>query len=122
MNEAVTVKQLAAKTNAKLAVMSRLVITDVSHDSRRVGKGAFVCRGCGSVVRRAQVRTASDGQGAAGVLSERPAPEGFDGAWLQVEDIRCAMALAASEVQHHPSRELQLVGITGTNGKTTTAY
>src|ERR1051325_1524254 len=32
------------------------------------------------------------------------------------------MALAAAEVQHHPSRELQLVGITGTNGKTTTAY
>ena len=61
-------------------------------------------------------------QGAAGVLSERPAPEDFAGVWLQVEDIRCAMALAASEVQHHPSRELQLVGITGTNGKTTTAY
>ncbi len=33
-----------------------------------------------------------------------------------------AMALAAAQVQHHPSRELQLVGITGTNGKTTTAY
>src|SRR4030095_6076338 len=32
------------------------------------------------------------------------------------------MALAAAEVQHHPSYELKLVGITGTNGKTTTAY
>jgi UDP-N-acetylmuramoyl-L-alanyl-D-glutamate--2,6-diaminopimelate ligase len=32
------------------------------------------------------------------------------------------MALAAAEVHHHPSRELKLVGITGTNGKTTTAY
>ena len=32
------------------------------------------------------------------------------------------MALASAEVNHHPSRELQLVGITGTNGKTTTAY
>ena len=32
------------------------------------------------------------------------------------------MALAAAEVHHHPSRELHLVGITGTNGKTTTAY
>ena len=32
------------------------------------------------------------------------------------------MALAAAEVHHHPSRELQLAGITGTNGKTTTAY
>src|SRR5262245_5982465 len=61
-------------------------------------------------------------QGAAGVLSERPVPEDFTGAWLQVADIRRAMALAAADVQHHPSRELQLVGITGTNGKTTTAY
>src|SRR5438067_3898149 len=32
------------------------------------------------------------------------------------------MALAAAEVHHHPSRELNLVGITGTNGKTTCAY
>jgi UDP-N-acetylmuramyl-tripeptide synthetase len=32
------------------------------------------------------------------------------------------MALAAAEVHNHPSRELQLVGITGTNGKTTTTY
>jgi UDP-N-acetylmuramoyl-L-alanyl-D-glutamate--2,6-diaminopimelate ligase len=61
-------------------------------------------------------------QGAAGVLSERGAPADFNGAWLQVADIRRAMALAAAEVQGHPSRELQLVGITGTNGKTTTAY
>jgi UDP-N-acetylmuramoyl-L-alanyl-D-glutamate--2,6-diaminopimelate ligase len=32
------------------------------------------------------------------------------------------MALAAAEVHHHPARELNLVGITGTNGKTTCAY
>jgi UDP-N-acetylmuramoyl-L-alanyl-D-glutamate--2,6-diaminopimelate ligase len=61
-------------------------------------------------------------QGAVGVLSEHPAPPDFSGAWLQVTNIRRAMALAAAEVQHHPSRELQLAGITGTNGKTTTAY
>jgi UDP-N-acetylmuramoyl-L-alanyl-D-glutamate--2,6-diaminopimelate ligase len=39
-----------------------------------------------------------------------------------LENIRRAMAVAAAEVHEHPSRELQLVGITGTNGKTTTAY
>src|SRR5882724_8088970 len=61
-------------------------------------------------------------QGAIGVISELPAPADFVGAWLQVENVRRAMAMAAAEVQHHPSRALQLVGITGTNGKTTTAY
>jgi UDP-N-acetylmuramoyl-L-alanyl-D-glutamate--2,6-diaminopimelate ligase len=61
-------------------------------------------------------------QGAAGVISELERPADFTGAWLQVENVRRAMALAAAEVHHHPSRELQLTGITGTNGKTTTAY
>jgi UDP-N-acetylmuramoyl-L-alanyl-D-glutamate--2,6-diaminopimelate ligase len=62
-------------------------------------------------------------QGALGVISESERPADFSGAWLQVGNVRRAMALAAAEeVHHHPSRELQLVGITGTNGKTTTAY
>ena len=61
-------------------------------------------------------------QGAVGVISELAKPDDFTGTWIQVADIRCAMSLAAAEVHHHPSRELNLVGITGTNGKTTTAY
>jgi UDP-N-acetylmuramyl-tripeptide synthetase len=61
-------------------------------------------------------------QGAAGVISELDPSPGFSGNWLKVKNIRRAMAPAAAEVHHHPSRELRLVGITGTNGKTTTAY
>src|SRR5437660_9408415 len=61
-------------------------------------------------------------QGAVGVISELERPANFTGAWIQVENVRRGMALAAAEVHHHPSRELQLAGITGTNGKTTTAY
>src|SRR2546423_4343271 len=61
-------------------------------------------------------------QGAVGILSELVRPDDFDGAWIQVNDVRRAMALAAAEVHHHPARELNLAGITGTNGKTTCAY
>src|SRR5436305_939145 len=61
-------------------------------------------------------------QGAVGLVSELERPADYAGSWIQVEDIRRAMALAAAEVHHHPSRELNLVGITGTNGKTTCAY
>jgi UDP-N-acetylmuramoyl-L-alanyl-D-glutamate--2,6-diaminopimelate ligase len=68
-------------------------------------------------------------QGAVGVISElEPSREVLQGgdlgttAWIQVENVRRAMPLAAAEIHHHPSRVLQLVGITGTNGKTTTAY
>jgi UDP-N-acetylmuramoyl-L-alanyl-D-glutamate--2,6-diaminopimelate ligase len=61
-------------------------------------------------------------QGAVGVISEQARPANFGGAWLEVEDARRALALAAAEVHNHPSRDLRLVGITGTNGKTTTTY
>ncbi|HYY42541.1 MAG TPA: UDP-N-acetylmuramoyl-L-alanyl-D-glutamate--2,6-diaminopimelate ligase, partial [Pyrinomonadaceae bacterium] len=55
-----------------------------------------------------------------GIISERAAD--FAGNWLQVADARVALARAAAEVQGHPARALALVGITGTNGKTTTAH
>lgn len=41
---------------------------------------------------------------------------------MQVEDARVALAGAAAYVHGHPSRRLKLVGVTGTNGKTTTAH
>ena len=122
MSEPVTVKQLVAKTQAKLTGDESLIVTDVSHDSRRVGKGTLFAAVSGALFDAHKFVPQVMEQGAAGVLSEREVPDGFNGTWLQVADIRCAMALAAAEVQHHPSRELQLAGITGTNGKTTTAY
>jgi UDP-N-acetylmuramyl-tripeptide synthetase len=42
--------------------------------------------------------------------------------WIQVGDARAALARSAAAVHGHPSRRLKLVGITGTNGKTTTAH
>jgi UDP-N-acetylmuramoyl-L-alanyl-D-glutamate--2,6-diaminopimelate ligase len=42
--------------------------------------------------------------------------------WLVARDARLALALLADRFYNHPSRRLSVVGITGTNGKTTTAY
>src|SRR5215218_6563498 len=122
MPEPVSIKQLASITNARVTGDENAVVTDVTHDSRRAGEGALFAAVTGALFDAHKFVPQVMAQGAVGVLSERPAPEGFAGAWLQVEDIRCAMALAAADVHHHPSRELQLAGITGTNGKTTTAY
>src|SRR5215510_12374211 len=122
MSEPVTIKKLASITDAKLSGDETIEVIDVSHDSRRAGKGTLFAAVAGALFDAHKFVPQVMNQGAAGVLSERPAPENFNGAWLQVADIRYAMPLAASEVQHHPSRELQLAGITGTNGKTTTAY
>jgi UDP-N-acetylmuramyl-tripeptide synthetase len=97
-------------------------VSDVTHDSRQARAGTLFV-----AIRGAKTdgnRFAADvlRQGALGVVSEIERPRDFEGAWIQVQDARRALALAAAEVQGHPSRELKLVGITGTNGKTTTAY
>jgi UDP-N-acetylmuramoyl-L-alanyl-D-glutamate--2,6-diaminopimelate ligase len=118
----VTAKRLAEITDARLSGDETRIVTDVSHDSRRTGEGALFVAVSGALFDAHKFVPQVMAQGAVGVLSEREAPADFNGVWLQVADIRRAMALAAAEVQGHPSRELQLTGITGTNGKTTTAY
>ncbi|MGH9881767.1 MAG: UDP-N-acetylmuramoyl-L-alanyl-D-glutamate--2,6-diaminopimelate ligase [Pyrinomonadaceae bacterium] len=118
----VTLKQIAATTAGQLTGDENLSIKDVSHDSRRAGPGTLFVAIRGSLLDAHKFIPEVMQQGAAGVISESERPQDFNGAWLQVENVRRAMALAAGEVHHHPSRELQLVGITGTNGKTTTAY
>ena len=56
------------------------------------------------------------------VVTERPGPPEGVAAWATVADARLALAILAAAFYRHPSREMQVVGITGTNGKTTTAY
>jgi UDP-N-acetylmuramoyl-L-alanyl-D-glutamate--2,6-diaminopimelate ligase len=121
-NEPVSLKQIAAVTNANFSGDGELVITDVTHDSKRAGCGTLFVAVRGALVDAHKFVPDVMQRGAAGVISELDRPPDFNGAWLQVGDVRCAMAQAAAEVHHHPSRELNLVGVTGTNGKTTTAY
>jgi UDP-N-acetylmuramoyl-L-alanyl-D-glutamate--2,6-diaminopimelate ligase len=120
--EAVTVQHVTDVVGGKLSGDGDNPVTDVSHDSRRAGPGTLFVAVRGAVLDAHKFIPQVMQQGAAGVMSESERPADFTGAWLQVENVRRSMALAAAEVHDHPSRELQLVGITGTNGKTTTAY
>lgn len=123
--EPITLKRIAEVADGKLFGDPNAVVTDVSHDSRRVGAGGLFVAVRGGLFDAHKFLPQVITQGALGVLSELAPAEELQGAsfaWIQVADVRRAMALAAAEVQHHPSRELNLVGITGTNGKTTTAY
>jgi UDP-N-acetylmuramoyl-L-alanyl-D-glutamate--2,6-diaminopimelate ligase len=64
-------------------------------------------------------------RGAAAVASELPSSDRLaagTACWVQVPDARNALALTAAEFYRHPSRDLQLVGVTGTNGKTTVSF
>ena len=77
MNEPLTVKQLAAKTNARLTGDESTVITDVSHDSRRVGEGGLFAAVTGALFDAHKFVPQVMSQGAAGVLSERPSAGRF---------------------------------------------
>ena len=118
----VTLGAIARATNSKLTGDAQAQVLDVTHDSRQIGeKWLFAAiRGFASdghkfvddVMRR----------GALGIISELEKPADFEGEWLQVANARVALAQAADVVHHQPSRHLKLVGVTGTNGKTTTTY
>ncbi len=116
----VTLNQIAEITGGNLTGDGNAEVTDASHDSRRAGKGTLFVAVRGELFDAHQFIPQVIEQGAVGVLSESEPQASIP--WIQVSDVRRAMALAAAEIHDHPSRELQLVGITGTNGKTTTAY
>src|SRR3989454_2062467 len=118
----ITIQQIAAVTGGRVFGDPHLAVTEVTHDSRQAGPGSLFVAVRGELFDAHKFIPQVMKQGAVGVISEQSPPEDFQGTWIQVENVRRAMAPAAAEVHHHPSRELQLVGITGTNGKTTTAY
>jgi UDP-N-acetylmuramoyl-L-alanyl-D-glutamate--2,6-diaminopimelate ligase len=61
-------------------------------------------------------------RGAAAVVSEAAPSQDVGAPWAQVSDARLALAVLAAAFERHPSDGMRVVGITGTNGKTTTAY
>ena len=118
----VTLADVARATGAELSGDASVAVSDVTHDSRQARAGALFVAIKGERFDAHEFVPRVAEQGAAGVVSERGRPADFAGAWLRVADARRALAVAAAEVHGHPSRELRLVGITGTNGKTTTAH
>ena len=97
-------------------------IADASHDSAAVVDLASPMFCCVSGLRRDGHHYVSEAvrNGAAALLVERPMK--VDVPQLLVRDVREAMGHVASIVHGDPARSLRMVGITGTNGKTTTAH
>src|SRR2546422_11606062 len=110
-----TVSEVAKAIGAGAIGDDSTTVTDVTHDARQAGKGSLFVAVRGELFDAHKFVSQVTQQGAVGILSELARPADFAGAWLQVENVRRAMALAAAEVHRHPSRELRLVGITGTN-------
>ena len=91
----------------------------VSCDSRQVVPGTlFICKGAHFKVEFLQ---SAKEQGAFAYLSEKRYDQ-VDLPCILVSDVRLAMALLADFYYNHPSAKLGVVGITGTKGKSSTAY
>ena len=90
-------------------------ITDATHDSRQVEPGWLYCCVPGETVDGHDFAGDAVDKGAAALLVEReldlPVPQ------MLVPSVRSAMGVAAAEVHQHPSRKLRILGVTGTNGK-----
>jgi UDP-N-acetylmuramoyl-L-alanyl-D-glutamate--2,6-diaminopimelate ligase len=97
-------------------------VTAIAYDSRQAGPGSVFVALRGVKADGASFARDAIGRGAVAVVSEIPAPPGVARPWIQVSDARLALATLAAAFYGHPSHELTLVGITGTNGKTTTSY
>lgn len=95
-------------------------LTDVVHDSRAITRGSLFCCIVGEVHDGHDHAPAAVAGGASALLVERPLGLGVPE--MTVRSVRKAIGPVASAVAGNPSRELTVVGVTGTNGKTTTTH
>jgi UDP-N-acetylmuramoyl-L-alanyl-D-glutamate--2,6-diaminopimelate ligase len=105
------------------AEAAELEIRQVACDSRKVQRSAlfFALHGA-KADGNAFIRDAVS-RGAVAIASEeaRSSDTPASVVWIRVADARKALAIAAANFFNHPANALQLVAVTGTNGKTTTA-
>ena len=102
--------------------LARLEVKGLEYDSRRAALGVLFFAFAGAHADGRRFAAQAIEAGAVAVVSELAPPDGFRGNWIEVEHGRHGLALAARRLFGRPDERLALTGITGTNGKTTTAY
>jgi UDP-N-acetylmuramoyl-L-alanyl-D-glutamate--2,6-diaminopimelate ligase len=104
------------------AVGADVDVRGLSYDSRQVERGDLFIALKGLKASGSDFAADAIRRGAVAVVSDSPASTLTEVPWVVVENAREAMAVLSDEFYEHPSRSMSVVGITGTNGKTTTAY
>ena len=97
-------------------------VTQIAYDSRQVQPGAVFVALQGLKDDGLRHVPQAIARGAVAVVSEAACPDGFGHAWIPTGDARLAIALLADRFYGSPSRQMPVIGVTGTNGKTTTGY
>jgi UDP-N-acetylmuramoyl-L-alanyl-D-glutamate--2,6-diaminopimelate ligase len=115
-----TLGRLQAEVGARLIGDGEVEVTGMTHDSRRASPGTLYACVRGEHHDGHEFAPAAVAAGATALLAEHRLE--LDVPQLIVDDARVAMGPVAAAVYGHPSGALTIVGITGTNGKTTTAH
>lgn len=101
---------------------SGVEIASVEFDSRKVSNGTLFFAVRGTITDGHDYILPAIAAGAVAIICEElPLERSNTVAYVLVEDASAALGYAAAAFYHHPSKQLKLVGITGTNGKTTIA-
>jgi len=111
---------IAALAPADVLRRAPVEIGDLAYDARAAGPGALFFCVPGSRADGHDFAAQAVENGAVALVVERPLE--LEVPQLLVPDARRAMAPVADEFFGHPSQELQVAGVTGTNGKTTTSF
>jgi UDP-N-acetylmuramoyl-L-alanyl-D-glutamate--2,6-diaminopimelate ligase len=104
------------------AAAEKRQIAGVESDSRQVAPGAVFVALKGEHADGAAFAQQAVVKGAVAIVAESDPPAGLSAPWLKTTDARKALAALSAVFFGHPSDDLLVVGITGTNGKTTTSY
>ena len=97
-------------------------VAGLTFDSRRVTPGMAFFAVPGQNSDGHEFITSAIERGATAVICERPQMISARATRIKVPDVREAMACAARAFYQHPSAKLRVIGVTGTNGKTTVAF
>lgn len=100
----------------------KIEINAVQYDSRKINSGdLFVCIEGFNVDGHNYIDNAVC-TGAAAIICSKDVKANLDCTVIKVNDTRKALALVSSNLYGNPSKDIKLIGITGTNGKTTSTY
>jgi len=111
---------IAALAPSEVLGRARVEIADLAYDARAVGPGSLFFCVPGTRADGHDFAAEALANGAVALVVERPLE--LVAVQLVVPSARAAMAVAADEFFGRPTEELQVAGVTGTNGKTTTAF
>ena len=113
-------KDIISGLDAKTSGITDIEIEGIAYDSRKVKKGFLFIAIKGYETDGHKYIESALKNGAVAVIGQENLT--LDCTYIKTDNSRRALAICAAQFYNHPEKKLKIIGITGTNGKTTTTY